>query len=245
VDLSFAGQFATFLNVRGLEPVADRVKDCWASAFSERSLHYRIRHGLAVRDVGVAVVVQQMIPADTSGVLFSVNPTNGRRDESVISSVYGLGEGLVSGTVDADTIVIDRASGAVRSVVVGAKEERYDPRVDGQGLVAFEVSEEARGRLALEPEETNRLHSAAGRVEEIFQAPQDIEWAFAGGRLWMLQSRPITTLAAGPREHPVPVHPPVGELRVWDNSNIIESFSDITSPLTYSFARHAYQRVYE
>lgn len=235
---SFAGQFATFLNVRGLESVAARVKDCWASAFSARSLHYRLQHRLALRDAGLAVVVQQMIPAAKSGVLFTVNPATGRTDEMLISSVFGLGEGLVSGAVDADTIVVDRKSRATRSVV-GDKRERYEPRAAGQGVVVSPLPEDERGQLSLDSDEITRLAAVADQIEEIFQAAQDVEWALTGERLWILQSRPVTAIAAAQRVAPD------GQLRVWDNSNIIESFSGITSPLTYSFARHAYKRVYE
>lgn len=231
VDFSFAGQFTTFLNVRGLDAVIERVRGCWASAFSERAFHYRLQQRLAMRQVGVAVIVQRMVPAMTSGVLFTVDPT-GRGDDLMISSVFGLGEGLVSGAVDADTVVVDRTTGATVRTMLGDKQERYVPRATGQGIAVTEVAEAERARLCLDAAEIDRLVALAGRVEEIFQAPQDVEWALADGTLWILQSRPITGLASG-------------ELRVWDNSNIIESFNGVTSPLTYSFAKRVYQRVYE
>ena len=239
--LSFAGQFATRLNVTGVDAVRAAVRECWESAFSVRSLAYRLRHGTATAVPGMAVVVQEMVDADVSGVLFTANPLSGDRTECVVSAVYGLGESLVSGAVDADTVVIDKATGAVRETVVGDKSERLDPGADG--CVVTAVDEARRAGLALEPGHLAELRDVAVRVEEAFGAPRDLEWALAGGRLWLLQSRPITSAFAPPAA-PSAVPPEDGERRVWDNSNIIESFSGVTSPLTYTFAADVYATVY-
>lgn len=234
--LSFAGQYATFLNVTGLEAVAGRVRDCWASAYSARSLTYRLLHGLPAHPPGMAVILQRMVPAETSGVLFTADPVTGRRDELVVSAAFGLGEALVSGGVDADTVVVDRRDGTVRHSVVGDKRERLDPLSGGSGVTVTPVAVEHRARPALEAADLARLRACAERIEELFGVPQDIEWAIAAGTLWILQSRPVSGL---PRPQPT------GEVRVWDNSNIIESFGEVVSPLTFSFARHAYRRVYQ
>lgn len=241
-QLSFAGQFATFLNVRGQAEVEEHVRRCWASAFSERSLHYRLRHGLPLHDAGIAVVVQEMVDSERSGVLFTANPVNGNRRQYVVSSVYGLGEGLVSGAVDADTVVLDAATGATDETVLGDKQERYHSDAAGSGCLVSEVPAEERERLSLEPKELARLHEAGARITELFGCPQDIEWAFAGDVLWILQSRPVTTLPATGED---PAAEAGGETRIWDNANIVESFSGIVSPLTYSFAAHVYGKVYE
>ena len=201
--LSFAGQFDTFLNVAGFDEVCARVRDCWASAFSERVLRYHMRHGLAPSSVGLAVIVQTMVPADTSGVLFTADPVSGSRHEYVISATRGLGDALMSGTAPADTVHVDAATGAVR----------HD------------------GEICLTDQEIAALHDIAGDIRDAFDTPQDIEWAIADDRLWLLQARPITT-------------PLDGVLRIWDNSNISESFSGVTSPLTYTFAADVYARVY-
>jgi phosphohistidine swiveling domain-containing protein len=232
---SFAGQYASYLNVAGTATVATRVKDCWASAYSERALHYRLLHGLPLGAVDMGVIVQEIVAAEKSGVVFTVNPASGCRDEIVVSAVPGLGEALVSGSVDADTIVVGRADGRVRSVTVGDKEQRVDPAPDGSGTVVHSTAGDVRASLCLDEREIAEICALALRVESVFGAPQDVEWAIADGRHWVLQARPVT--GAAPRRGD-------GELRMWDNSNIIESYGEVTAPLTYSFARHAYHRVY-
>ncbi|MGW7260231.1 phosphoenolpyruvate synthase [Streptomyces sp. NPDC054834] len=233
---SFAGQFDTFLNVRGLDEVTSHVRRCWASGFSERSLRYRARHRLPVDAGGIAVIVQRMVPAEHSGVLFTADPTTGRTDRHVVSAVHGLGEGLVSGAVDADTIVLDATTGEPLTTVIGDKRERYDAG-SGPGCQVSAVAGEDRARLSLAAADLARLHETGVRITAHYGAPQDIEWAVAEGTLWILQSRPVTALA--------PASESEGELRVWDNSNIVESFSGVVSPLTYSFAADTYAKVYD
>ncbi|WP_225978128.1 phosphoenolpyruvate synthase [Gandjariella thermophila] len=231
---SFAGQHASYLNVVGLAEVLEKVKLCWTSAYSARSLTYRLMHDLPTNPVDMAVVLQAMVPAEVSGVLFTANPLTGRTDEALISSVYGLGEGLVSGAADADTVTVDRASGTVKDTVVGQKTERMDVHPAGSGCVTADVDPAQRDRLSLSAGQLDTLRGAAARIEALFGGPQDVEWAFADGRLWVLQSRPITNIAPDPD----------AEIRLWDNSNIVESFGAVTAPLTFSFARHSYHRVY-
>lgn len=240
---SFAGQFDSFLNVRGLDRVIARVRCCWASAHGERVTLYRREQGLPTRPAPVAVVVQRLVRAGRSGVLFTVNPTNGCRGELVISSVFGLGQGLVEGSVDADTLVIDRAGGETRHAYVGEKPSRAVPAPDAEGCVAVDVPVEQRSRLSLADEQIAALARAGGEVEDAFGSPQDIEWAFADGALWILQSRPVTALA-GATAGPPGAEEARGQLRIWDNSNIIESFGGVTSPLTFTFARHLYHQVF-
>ncbi len=232
-DASFAGQYETFLNVVAVSEVVRCVRLCWASAYSARSLRYRLLRGLGVEAVDMAVIVQAMAPADKSGVLFTVNPVSRRADELFIAAAFGLGEGVVDGAVDADSIVLDRATGAVKNVTVGNKERRIES-LEAGGVAYSPVNPDLRGRLALSNSEMAGLFALARQVERIFGCPQDIEWAIAGGELWVLQSRPVTTA----------VDAPPGEPRLWDNSNIIESFDDVTAPLTYSFARLGYEQVF-
>lgn len=236
---SFAGQFDSFLNIHGLDEVTAHVRRCWASGFSERSLRYRAQRRLPPGAGGVAVIVQRMVPAECSGVLFSADPTTGRTDRHVVSAVYGLGEGLVSGAVDADTVVLDAATGEPLTTVIGDKQERYDAG-PGPGCRVRPVADEHRSAPVLNAAALARLHEAGVRITACYGAPQDIEWAMVEGALWILQSRPVTTPA------PVPEEPePEGELRIWDNSNIIESFSGVVSPLTFSFAADTYAKVYD
>ncbi|GAA1799094.1 phosphoenolpyruvate synthase [Planosporangium flavigriseum] len=233
--LSYAGQYDSFLNVVGVDAVADRVRACWASTYSARSLTYRLLHDLPGQETGMAVILQRFVPAEVSGVLFTANVLSGRRDEMLISAVYGLGEGLVSGAVDADTVTVDRTSGAVTDVVVGEKRERIT-RAAGAGCRTERVEPGRRAALALTTAQIHLLRATGERIEELYGAPQDVEWAFADDRLYVLQARPITALPGGEGAG--------DDVRVWDNSNIIESYGEITAPLTFSFAREMYGRVY-
>lgn len=279
---SYAGLFATFLNVNGPDAVLRRVRDCWASAFSERSVRYAFARGRRPA-TKIAVVLQRLVPARASGVVFTANPVTGAADELVISAVYGLGEGLVSGAVDADSVVVD-AAGAVVRTVVGDKDVAYRP-AGVQGTVAEEVPAEQRGKPVLTDVETSELAERGRTLVAALGGPQDIEWALDDDGFWFLQTRPITTTAPGAQAKSTPatgvspvsgerasaagigstgpvdavVDPetakrarivgagedvPAGELRIWDNSNIVESFNGITSPLTFTTAADIYGRVY-
>ena len=227
-DFSFAGQFDTYLHVQGLLSIAEHVRKCWASAYSERSLRYRHQHGLDVAATEMAVILQHLVHADKSGVVFTVNPSNGCENEIVVSSVYGLGEGLVSGAVDADTIVVDRETGKTRQAVIGEKRERYE----GQWVVA--VPQDLQEKLSLDDAELRRIVTTALQVETAFGAAQDIEWCIAGRQLWLLQARSVTT----------PIARAAGEAQIWDNSNIVENYPGVSTQLTFTFARHVYAQVF-
>ncbi|MGX7694332.1 phosphoenolpyruvate synthase [Gordonia polyisoprenivorans] len=249
-DLSYAGQFETYLNITGTQDISLRVRQCWASAYAPRVLTYRWAHGVREADA-IAVVLQRQLDPLTSGVVFTANPTTGARDEMVVSAVYGLGEGLVSGAVDADTVIVG-SDGSVRATTIGDKDSRV-VTVPGGGIATIGVDDADRRRAALTAGQIQELVANAERIEEAIGAPQDIEWALDGGGLWFLQARPITTVAtAAPSSRRASdwLIRGAGEcvadddLRIWDNSNIIESFNGITSPLTYTTAADIYGRVY-
>ncbi|MEV6430332.1 phosphoenolpyruvate synthase [Nocardia sp. NPDC051463] len=245
---SYAGQFDSFLNVNGHDAVTSRVLACWASAFSERSIRYAFAHGLPPTGAA-AVVLQRLIPARTSGVMFTANPITGAAEELVISAVYGLGEGLVSGSVDADSVIVDKSSGAVLETVLGDKERSYTPAGD-QGVAIDEVDKGRRSRAALSDAELVEVAELGRKLEADLGAPQDVEWAIDDDGLWLLQTRPITTTVGGTSRSGGALLRGAGEVladdeqRIWDNSNIIESFSGITSPLTFTTAADIYGRVY-
>lgn len=233
-DHSFAGQGSSFLQVETPADVTRRVLDTIASAWSPRAITYRLLHGLPLDDIQTAVVIQQMVPSDVAGVLFTVNPVSGRSDELVVSAVHGLGETLVSGAVDADHVMLARDGGAVLHAAIGAKEERLDAAA-GAGASLSATTAEEQAALSLTPAHLAALHRVALQIERrLGGTPQDIEWAFAGDELFVLQSRPVTGWT----------EPLDGPVRVWDNANIVENFGDVTAPLTYSFAVHTYGRVY-
>jgi len=164
---SYAGQQETYLNVSGDDEVCARVVDCWASFFSERALFYRFRKG-SLMDLGMAVVVQKMLDPVKSGVIFTVDPVNRRRDRMIIEAVFGLGEQVVSGAVTPDHYVVDHSGNIKREHIIN--------------------------RRVLEPEEMRQLVALGSKLATHFGAPQDIEWAIVEGKIYLLQSRPVTTL---------------------------------------------------
>lgn len=231
---SFAGQLDSVLGVApGDVPAA--VERVWDSAFGERVRAYRTRHGLG-EPTPPAVLVQAMVEPIASGVAFGVDPVGGRWGHAVVSAVYGLGTALVGGEADADTWTVDRAGGIVERRV--ADKRTADRPGDGPGGVRAEpVGERQRGAPAIPDEVVRAVAELARRCGDLSGRPQDIEWAWDGRRLWLLQSRPITTLGA--------VADPDGIRAIWDNSNIVESYPGLTLPLTFSYARAAYQLLFD
>ena len=232
---SFAGQLESFLFVPP-EKIPEKVAAVWRSGFSERIFAYRRERGLSGDPQPPAVLVQRMIDAETAGVAFSADPVSGRRGHAVVSAVYGLGSALVSGEADADTYVVDRNSKIVTRTVVKKHTAHRSSPGNGEGVVAQPVPEDQAALPALTDAQAAEAADLAKSTERRFGRPQDIEWAREDGKLWLLQSRPITSLAA--------LADPDGELNIWDNANIAESYSGVTTPLTFSFARGIYEAVY-
>ncbi len=172
---SMAGQYETILDVRDEDTLYAAIIRCWESLDQARVHAYLGEHGIAHADVAMAVVVQRLVPATVAGVLFTANPQRGRRDEMLLEAHPGLGEAVVSGAVQPDTVVIDHATGAVRSAVHAA----------------------ATG--CLDSHDVHALWTLGRRIEQAFGAPQDIEWALQDGTLSVLQARAITTLAVSER----------------------------------------------
>lgn len=189
---SFAGQHETELNLVGIEAVLGAVARTWASASNERALAYREQQGLEIEEVRLAVLVQQLVLADTSAVVFSANPVTGNRDEVVVTASWGLGESVVSGTVTPDTWVVSKADLAVKEERIGAK-ERMTVAVPG-GTREAAVPRLLRERASLNGAQVAQLAELAVDLEEEMDRPVDIETAFAGDLLYLLQARPITTL---------------------------------------------------
>lgn len=191
---SFPGQMDTYYNVRGETELVEKVKECWASVFSYPAMVNRHVRGLDFSDVFIAPLVQLMIAADSAGVIFTVNPLNNRSDEMVVNSCFGLGEGVVSGELDCDHFVVDRESLEILDKKIGEKAFKIvlDSK-KGRGSRRATLSEEEGGKPSLSPDQVSELVRAARRVEEQYDSPQDIEWAFRGGELFILQSRKITT----------------------------------------------------
>jgi rifampicin phosphotransferase len=190
-DLSFAGQQDTALNILGEDELLKAVIHCWSSLWTARAIGYRMRNGISHEDAALAVVVQEMVESDVSGVLFTANPLTGLRSESAIDATFGLGEALVSGQVEPDHFVVDSLNGTVVGKTLGAKKlsTRGKP---GGGVES--VAENAEARQTLSDNEIRQLAELGRKVQQEFAFPQDIEWAFARGKLYLLQSRAITSL---------------------------------------------------
>ena len=188
---SFAGQQDTYLNVVGPAAVLDRVRSCWASLFSARAVTYRLRHGVDHRTARMAVVVQEMVPAQASGVLFTADPVTSNRTVTSVEAVLGLGEALVSGLVGADRYTVREGEVVDRVVAVKDRAVRAAP---GGGTRAQAVDPGQRRRPALTDAQAVRLAALGRRIEAHFGCPQDIEWCLSDGGFRIVQSRPITTL---------------------------------------------------
>lgn len=194
-DASFAGQQETYLNVRGAEAVLTQIRNCYASLWGNRAVCYRSNQGYDQLSVALAVVIQKMVESEKAGVLFTVNPINRNPDEMQINASYGLGESVVSGKVTADSYLCDK-QGKVKSCQIGSKETQII-YADTQGTAATKevtVSAEMRKARCLNDEEIATLCAEAVRIEKHYGCPMDIEWAIAGGSVYILQARAITTL---------------------------------------------------
>ncbi|GAA0602661.1 phosphoenolpyruvate synthase [Kutzneria viridogrisea] len=188
---SFAGQQDTYLNVVGGQAVLDAVRRCWASLWTDRAHAYREANNIDQGAVELAVVVQHMVDSQVAGVLFTANPVTGRRREAVIDANPGLGETVVSGSVNPDHFVVDTASGEIRQRRLGDKKHAIRSLAGGG---TEQVALDHQG-ACLSDEQVRELARLGDRVERHYGSPQDTEWAIdPGGRLWLTQARPITTL---------------------------------------------------
>ncbi|MBW0114017.1 PEP/pyruvate-binding domain-containing protein [Pseudonocardia abyssalis] len=226
---SFAGQQDTYLHVIGADAVLAAVRDCWASLWTDRAIAYRAREGIDPEDVSLAVVVQAMVAARSSGVLFTADPASGRRDRAAVSAAWGLGESVVGGTVSTDDLVVDPATGAVvgRTVADKAVMTVATPT----GTREEPVPDERRRAAVLDDAAAAELVALGVRIAELFGSPQDVEWARdAGGAFHVVQARPITALPEptgdAPTSWPVPF--PGG---TYFRASIVEQLPDPLTPL--------------
>jgi rifampicin phosphotransferase len=224
-ELSFAGQQETYLNRIGAEAVCDSVKACWSSLWTARALGYRARNQVAQDDLALAVVVQQMIAAESSGVAFTANPLTGHRREIVIDASLGLGEAVVAGQVEPDHYVVDSEQWRISSIKLGGKAISIVPKAGGGTQV---LEQENAGRQALTDEQVLSLARLAQAVADQFGSPQDIEWAWANEQFYLLQARPVTSL------YPLPPSSHNEEaLHAYLNFNAIQGMMEPVTPLGY------------
>jgi phosphohistidine swiveling domain-containing protein len=254
---SAAGQHDTYLNVCGAAAVLDAVRRCWASLWTARAIGYRQRQAAddstggdaspgaaSPGAISLAVVVQRLVPADAAGVLFTVSPVAGQGGQVAVNAGWGLGEAVVSGRATPDVILVSRAGGGVTDYRVGGKEVMTVPAATGTR--DQETPGDRRRAAVLSPAEADELARMGLRIEELFGAPVDVEWARAGGELFVVQARPIT----GPPPAPdppapgpaLPAVPPGEEWNdslsgdfLWTSGNLGEALQDVMTPATWSF----------
>jgi pyruvate,water dikinase len=189
---SFAGQQDTYLNIRGKDAVLEAIKRCWASLWTARAIGYRLKNGIDQESVALAVVVQELVPADASGVLFTANPVSGRREDAMITAAWGLGEAIVSGIVTPDTLTVEKTTGRINRQQISEK-QTMTVRTDA-GTCEQAVPDALKKKAVLSPKQAAELVSLGVTIEKLYGIPMDIEWALARGRFAILQARPITSL---------------------------------------------------
>src|SRR5574340_96060 len=222
LELSFAGQQDTYLNVTGSEALIKAVIDCWSSLWTARAIGYRARNGVATASLALAVVVQRMVPSQVSGVLFTANPLTGLRSEMVIDAAFGLGEALVSGRVEPDQYIVDAAAEKIVKVSLGTKVGLL--RGQAGGGTVWEENPRA-AEQALSDERILDLMRLGKRVEALYGTPQDIEWALTGDTFVLLQSRPVTSL------FPIPAGLNADQLKVMVSLAAIQGLLGPITPL--------------
>ncbi|MTI67341.1 MAG: phosphoenolpyruvate synthase [Firmicutes bacterium] len=199
-DASFAGQQDTYLEISGIEEVLNYVKKCWASLWTSRAIYYRENKGFDHLDVSLSVVVQKMVNSKKSGVMFTANPINNSKKQLMINASWGLGEAVVSGIVTPDEYIVNKDDKNISEKNIADKNVMIVKKENGQGTVEIDVKEylgyEKVTEECLDDLELNKLVKDALLIEELYKSPQDIEWALDmdTGELYILQSRPITTL---------------------------------------------------
>ena len=221
-ELSFAGQQDTFLNVIDAEALHKAVVDCWSSLWTARAIGYRARNEIPNEDISLSVVVQNMVQSEASGVLFTANPLNGRRAETVIDATFGLGEALVSGLVEPDHYVVDTLNNVISHKSLGGKSIQISAKPDG-GIITQET--ESSKKQAVPDQIILQLAQIGEQIETLYDFPQDIEWAWAEGEIFILQSRPITSL------FPLPKNLPVEPLKVLIGFHTIQGIVEPLTPL--------------
>ena len=222
---SFAGQYDTYLGLADLDACLTAIKQCWASLWTERAWDYRQQNGFDHLAVGMAVIVQALVPADASGVAFTADPTTGRTDRITIEACFGLGETLVSGRVTPDRFLVRKRDLRLLSRTISNKTVESVSAEQG-GVRQQPVAPERIVQMAVERRTVIRLARLAKHAEARLGGPQDIEWAVQGRRVFFLQARPITALAGAASWE---------DRQVWTNANLGEVLPDVMTPMTLSF----------
>jgi pyruvate,water dikinase len=234
---SFAGQYDTYLDIRGVEALLDAVKRCWASMWTARVVAYRQNKGFGHNDIGIAVVIQVMVEAEVAGVMFIGNPMNARADEIVINASWGLGEAVVSGLVTPDEYIVDRNKLALKRNTIGSKERKIiRHREHGNGTIEKPVPSSRQDEFALSNEQACELADLGRQVTAYYDGlPQDTEWALVNDAFFLLQSRPVTGVEFT-WEEDLDLWPfiPEEEDAIWTRAAADEWWTGAITPLMWS-----------
>jgi phosphohistidine swiveling domain-containing protein len=222
---SFAGQYDTYLGITDIDECVAAMRQCWASLWTERAWDYREQNGFDHRAVGMAVIVQALVWADASGVLFTTDPATGRSDRIIIEACFGLGETLVSGQVTPDRFLVRKRDLHLLTKTISNK--NIESLLDQHGGIRHQpVAPQRASQASIGRRTVIRLARLAKRAEAKLGGPQDIEWAVQGRRVFFLQARPITV---------VPGAESWEDRQVWTNANLGEVLPDVMTPMTASF----------
>ena len=228
--MSFAGQQDTILDVGDPDALLHAVRACWASLWTARAIAYRARFGVGPDDIALAVVVQRMINAEASGVMFTADPVTGLDSAITINSTWGLGEALVGGEVTPDSFEVDRRTGKIVHRHIARKNVMTVRSAEGTGSAP--VPDDLRFRASLTDEQVVALARAGRRITNLYQTAMDIEWCRVGSDFWILQARPITT---GHRDDPW--NDSYRGDFLWTNTNVGEAIPDVMTPATWSMVQ--------
>jgi phosphohistidine swiveling domain-containing protein len=221
---SFAGQYDTYLGISNLEDCIEAVKKCWASLWTLRAYEYREKNGFDHLKIEMAVIVQSLIAADSSGVIFTVDPVTGSRNSMVIEACFGLGDALVSGKVTPDRFLVGKKKLKLLSQTIS--EKKIEHTIGRNGLIEEKnISHERSSTCCLDKKQVGKLARFARKIETEFGSPQDIEWAMYKKKIFLLQSRPITAL---------PPEKSWEDRQIWCCNPAKEVIPDVATPMTLS-----------
>ncbi len=235
-DLAFAGQQDTFLNINGCDSILTHIKKCWSSLYSAKAIAYRKKNNIGINEAEIAVIVQEMVDAHKSGVMFTANPINNNYNQLIINAGFGLGEAIVSGIINPDYYCINKYSKKKIAQTTAVKELAIFGNHAG-GLDKVVLDEKQQRSEALDNKEIEELIHMGLIIEKIYDHPQDIEWAIAGdGKVRVLQSRPITSLYPLPEPSEI-----VGENQVYISGGHVQVMLDPIKPLGLSIYKEIIQ----
>lgn len=189
---SFAGQQETYLNISGESNVVVKVRDCWASLFTPRAIYYREKNHFSHFKVGIAVVVQKMVEAQTSGVMFTIDPVNNDKSKIVVEAIWGLGELIVQGTVTPDHFEINKKGLQLFNKIIGKQEKKLVKKGTTNKIVNIPASWQSKQKIS--DNLVLKIAALGKKIEQHYFFPQDIEWAVEKGKIYIVQSRPVTTI---------------------------------------------------